>query len=57
MTDEIKNEETVAEEQTPDLEDVLAEAEELNKAGKEPKKKSRKAEAELVELEKKLADN
>lgn len=56
MTDEMKNEATVAEEQTPDLEDVLNEAEELNKAGKDSKKKARKAESELLEAEKKLAD-
>ena len=54
--DEIKNEETLAEEQAPDLEDVLAEAEELNKAGKDPKKKNRKVESELLEAQKKLAD-
>ena len=54
MTDEIKKEEELTEEVAPDLEDVLTEAEELNKAGKDQKKKTRKTEAELLEAKKQL---
>ena len=55
MTDDVKKEEQAAEEQAPDMEDVLAEAEEMNRAGKDPKKKVRKLEAEVAEAGKKLA--
>ncbi len=53
MTDDMKKEEAT-EAETSDLEDVLAEAEEMNKAGKDPKKKSRKADTELLEVKAQL---
>lgn len=56
MTDDVKKEEQAAEEQTPDIEDVLDEAEEMNRSGRDSKKKIRKLEAETAEAGKKLAD-
>ena len=59
MTDDIVKEEEIAAEEPAELDDILAEAEEINrggKDGKEQKKKQRKLEADLVEAEKKLAE-
>lgn len=56
MTDDVKKEEQAAEEQTPNIEDVLDEAEEMNRSGRDSKKKIRKLEAETAEMGKKLAD-
>ena len=59
MTDEIVKEEEIVGEEAPELEDILAEAEEINrgaKDSKEQKKKQRKLETELAESEKKLAE-
>ncbi|MBE6691024.1 MAG: nucleotide exchange factor GrpE [Ruminococcaceae bacterium] len=55
MTDDIMKEETAAEE-TPEMEDILAEAEEMSRNGKDSKKKQRRLEAEVAEAEKKLSD-
>ena len=55
MTEDMKNEEMETEQVAPDMEDVLAEAEELNRAGKDSKKKVRKLESEIAEASKKVS--
>ena len=55
MTEDMKNEEMETEQAAPDMEDVLAEAEELNRAGKDSKKKVRKLESEIAEASKKVS--
>lgn len=55
MTDDMKKEEQTVTEPAPEADDILAEAEEINRGGKDQKKKTRKMEAELLEAGKKLA--
>ena len=56
MMDDMMKEETVAEEAATEMDDILAEAEEISRGGKDPKKKLKKVEGELLEATKKLAD-
>ena len=55
MTDEIIKENDGSAEQI-EADDILAEAEEMSRAGKDQKKKTRKLEAEVLEASKKLAE-
>ena len=55
MTDDMKKEGAASAEDTPDMDEIFAEAEENSRGGKD-KKKNRKAEAALIAAEKKLAE-
>ncbi|MBE6703543.1 MAG: nucleotide exchange factor GrpE [Ruminococcaceae bacterium] len=58
MTDDMIKEETTPAQEAPEMEDVLAEAEVINRNGKEKesKKKLRKLEAEVAEAEKRASE-